>query len=315
MKKVVVITSKTLAKSAGIQSVTQTLFKDTYPIVFLEDGPIEERLEHFDTVLFSGFDEHFIPVVKQAKAKGMKVAVFWHFGAASEVDVEIGTAWRALLPMLTSKQVDLFITCKKGLESVISKLFDVKVFFILNNSECTAYRDTPKDGIGIYSGSSDYWVKNLRPNLYAALMSGKHVDILPYDNTLKSVVSTLGLCNQVSGTTERLEHDAFLKRMSQCELVTYVTFAEGAPILPLEALNNGVICLTGDNHHYFEEDLLLHKFLVVTRPDDPEAIYKQMMIALKQRDPIIDRYYHWKTSYDKTQTENFRYLIDTLEAL
>lgn len=315
-----IVTSSKLAKSGGIQTITQTLFKDTFPIFFLEkEENLENRLKEYDVVLFSGFDKNFIELATELRANMTKVVVFWHFSTACEVDTDIGEAWRALLITLSNQGIDLFITCKPGVDKVISNLFGISTFFIMNNALDSSYASEPKEGIGIYSGSSDYWVKNIRPNLYGALMTGDLVDILPYDDTLKSIVEMVGATNRVTGTKERLAHNEFLKRMSSRQLVTYATFTEGAPILPLEALNNGTICLTGNNHHYFEghpgDDGRLKEFLTVYRPDDPATICNAIQRAMANREYILSEYRKWKAWYDERQKENFNQLIELLNFL
>jgi hypothetical protein len=106
-----------------------------------------------------------------------------------------------------------------------------------------------------------------------------------------------------------------MKRMASRELVTYCTFTEGAPILPLEALNNGVICLTGNNHHYFEGDERLKELLIVHRPDDPETIYNAIENALNHKEEILERYNVWKSKYDDEQKKNFEQLLNCLSSL
>lgn len=315
LSNIAVITSGSFAKSGGIQTVTRTLFEGVMPILYLDkegEENIKNKVKECDSILFSGFDSQTVELTEWAKEKGKKVAVFWHFACASEVDTDLGAAWQSLLSLLCRGKVDLFVTCKYGQSEIIEKLFGVKTFLILNNSLVESYRDEPKNGIGIFSGSSDYWVKNLRPNLYASLMTEKQVDIVPYEDSIRDMVRIMGMENRVTGES-RLEHSLFLKRMASCELVTYVTFAEGAPILPLEALNNGVICLTGDNHHYFADDQRLRDFLVCTRPDDPYAIYKAIERALANRDEILARYYSWKLRYDEAQKQNFNLFIEVLK--
>ena len=45
------------------------------------------------------------------------------------------------------------------------------------------------------------------------------------------------------------------------DVVLYVTFSECAPMLPIESLDAGTICIMGHNHHYFK-DSKLHDYLV-----------------------------------------------------
>lgn len=315
-KDLAVVTSSTLAKNGGIQTITRSYFSPICPIFDLSSADFNQnQLNNFKTIIFSGFDHTFVQLARHLKSIGTKLAVFWHFSGACEVDSDVGNAWRSLLPFLTDRSIDLFITCKKGFDKVITTLFNIPAFFIMNNVLESSFRDIPKNGLGIYSGSSNYWVKNLYANLYACLMVGLPIDIVPYDETLKSVVHSSNRESLVTGVNNQLPYGDFLKRLSTRKLVSYVSFTECAPIIPLEALNNGVICLTGNNHHYFEEDERLRSMLVVSRPDDPAAIFYAIDYALMHRNEILQRYDMWKTSYDFVQKRNFENLLSLLNSL
>ena len=303
-KKVCVVTSRKLAKSGGIIPVTQTLFGGTYEILFMETMKkrgFEKALKDFDTVIFSGFDASFVEVAEWLKEKGKKIAVFWHFATASEADKEISDAWNAVWAV--KDMIDLFITPKKSMAMLAEKLFKLKTFFIMNNSKMQAYKGYSKKGVGVYTGSGTYWPKNFRSNLFAAMMTGRKVDIIPYDGATRAMVETLG--GDVSGSEEVLEHEQFLRRMAGRELVFYVTFTEGNPILPLEALNNGVICIMGNNTDYFENNPVLRQALVCKRPDDIKEILRLATSALNNKKIIFKNYEAWKSEYDKAQQNNF----------
>lgn len=313
---VAVVTNSKSPKNGGILTITQKLFANHFPIFDTANQPFNlADFSSFEVVLFSGFDCSFVPIVRHLKFIGKKIAVFWHFSSACEVDSDIGNCWRALLPLLSNKTIDLFITCKKGLDKVVSRLFNVSSFFIMNNIMEAPFRNLHKNGLGIYSGSSNYWVKNLYCNLYACLMTSRSIDILPYDDSLKSIVRACGKEYLVTGSKEKLSYLEFLERISKCELISYVSFSEGSPLIPLEALNNGVICLSGDNHHYFANDPRLHSLLVVSRIDDPLFIYQKIEEALKCKREILQRYIAWKEHYDMIQSSNFWHCLSLLSSL
>lgn len=316
--KVQVLTSKNLAKSGGIQTVTKTLFENVFPIYYAEDHTQDAILTNFekgDIALFSGFSQELKVLAKSLKEKGVKIAVFWHFSTSSSVDEDIRIDWEALQDILKTKEVDLFISCKPNLPIVIELLYGVKGFFIMNNSFASQKVTTPKKGIGIYSGSSDYWAKNMQTNVMAALLTGEDVDILPLDATISQLVETCHAQDRVSGIASGLPHDEFMERMASRELVTYCTFVEGAPILPLEALNSGTLCLTGNNHHYWEDDPVLRKHLVVNDVEDPKAIYDAITRAIQNKKIILFKYNLWKKRYDREQDKNFAELLQVLQSL
>ena len=98
-----------------------------------------------------------------------------------------------------------------------------------------------------------------------------------------------------------------LKRIANNDVNVYVTFTECAPLIPLESLELGVPCITGDNHHYFE-GTKLEKYLVVSKEDNIIEIYNQIMKALQNKEEILKEYKLWKKDYDllaKKSVENF----------
>ena len=60
-------------------------------------------------------------------------------------------------------------------------------------------------------------------------------------------------------------------------------------MLPLESLEVGVPCITGNNHHYFKGNEL-EKYLVVSQEEKPEAIRDKILSCMKNRDIIIKDY-------------------------
>ena len=88
----------------------------------------------------------------------------------------------------------------------------------------------------------------------------------------------------------------------------YVTFTECAPLTPLESLELGVPCLTGNNHHYWE-GTELEKYLVVEQADGVNRIYEKMEYCIANRDKILKLYREWKKQYDieaKRNIEEFK---------
>ena len=309
------VTSKLFAKSGGIQTVTQTLFKGVFPIFFYENEEnLKKEFNPGDVAVFSGYNADTAELVEELKANGVKVVVFWHFAAAHELDESIRVDWLPLLKQLGEDKIDLFVSCKPGVAEMAEKMFGVKSFFIMNNSYDAA-DVRGKDGLGIYSGSSNYWVKNIPTNLYACLLTGRNTDVLPYEPSLEDIVRLCHAEDRVTGVTGGLPHEEFVQRMASRELVTYCTFSEGAPILPLEALNSGTLCLTGDNHHYWQTDEILRNLLVVNDVQDPVTIANAIERALARKDEILARYGGWKDWYDGQQVRNFQRFLDLLDTL
>ena len=155
--------------------------------------------------------------------------------------------------------------------------------------------------IGIYS-SGNRWVKNVYNQLSAiSLFKDAEVDCVPITSKI-STISRLYEIN-LSGEDHSIPKEELYKRMAANDINVYVTFTECAPLIPLESLELGTICITGDNHHYFEGSEL-EKYLVVNKEDDIMAIYDKMKYALENREKILELYKEWKKDYTKKAKES-----------
>ncbi len=304
-RNMIIISSRQFYRGGGIPVSTENLFKGQFEIVLVELFSQEELIEicsNYREVLFSGYDASEESILRTLKQQGKKIFVFWHFGMAVLTGEPKHIAnWMSLVKLVEEKSIDLVLTCKAGFDKMwrtIPKLKDTPVLHIRNNVTDSSYRNVRKAQMaGVYSGSGDTWVKNSFCNLTAVAMHGGKmtVDITPLSLPLKEYGESLGL--KVTGA-DKLEHNEFLKRMSYCEYVLYVTMTEGCPMLPLEALMNGVICLTGNNHDIFSTSPFLESILVVNRADDPLAIARQLDTALKHKKDVFEEFAECKETWD-----------------
>ena len=320
-------------KSAGIRVATQALFGDLFPIYTYDPehpSSVENlnfhenigKLDGDDVVLFSGFDEFCEQVAAELKKRGVKIAVYWHFSVAIEVDEEIGRSFAALKRAIVEKNVDLFLSCRSATLPVMQKLFDVKVCYIANTSMVAPPDDVKKKrGVGIYSGSTNYWAKNLFTGLYGALYTGRPIDIFPYEPRLQELVEQVNATERVTGDYGlRIPHEDFLKRMARREIVVCASFTEAMPMMPLEALNMGTLALTGPNHDYWtrrgDAGDELHKYLVVPEVDNPTEIARYIDNAIDNRSRILYLYSEkWKPGWDRYQKDTFDDAINTIASL
>jgi len=91
--------------------------------------------------------------------------------------------------------------------------------------------------------------------------------------------------------------------MSKNDINLYATYSECAPMVPLESFELGVPCITGNNHHYWENSKL-KDFVIVDKVDDPIAIYEKIMMCLENKEEVLRLYSEWKEKYDKEVLEN-----------
>ena len=99
-----------------------------------------------------------------------------------------------------------------------------------------------------------------------------------------------------------------MERMAKNDINFYVTFSECAPLIPLESLELGVPCITGNNHHYWE-GTELEKYLVVNENDNVISIYVKAKYCLENKEKVIKIYKDWKKEYDKNSKKSVERFI------
>ena len=162
---------------------------------------------------------------------------------------------------------------------------------IIKNSQ----KNTDKIKVGLYS-SGDRWVKNTYNQISAiSLLENAILDSVPLNDKTKQLCKIFEL--EFTGESNNISREEMFQRMASNDINLYVTFTECAPLIPLESLELGVPCITGDNHHYFE-GTELEKYLVVNKEDNIMEIYKKMKYVLENKQRILELYRVWKKEYD-----------------
>ena len=229
----------------------------------------------------------------------IKIKCFWH-GSISQVSEPYG--WERNLELISMSRdgiLEVFGTCKESLFSFYENL-GIETSFIRNNvilKEKINHEEPKNLTIGLYAAKKDDWRKNLFAQIAAvSLLKNATIDIIPMDYEAATFASNLGLI--VTGLEGAIPRDKLLERMSKNTLNLYVTFSECAPMLPLESFEVGVICLTGNNHHYFKDNEL-EKYLVVNNEESPVEIAQKIKLCLHNKDEILKIYKNWKKENDK----------------
>lgn len=160
--------------------------------------------------------------------------------------------------------------------------------------------------IGLYA-SGDRWVKNTYNQISAAsLVKNAKLDCIPINSKISTLARRYDI--NLTGEENNVPKEEMYRRMANNDINLYVTFTECAPLIPLESLELGTICITGDNHHYFI-GTELEKYLVVTKEDDIMEIYNKINFALENKDKILELYKKWKKDYSKKAKESFENFI------
>ena len=263
-------------------------------------------------VIFSAMCIGWKDLAYYLKKKNPNIVIkcFWH-GSISQVSEPYG--WERnleLIDMCKDGTLKVFGICKESLISFYENI-GIKTCFIRNNvilKESIKHRNPDKLVIGLYAAKKDDWRKNLFGQIAAvSLLKDATIDIIPMDYEAATFASNLGL--KVTGIDKPLPRDELLKRMSENSLNLYVTFSECAPMLPLESFEAGVICLTGNNHHYFMNSEL-EKYLVVNNEESPVEIAEKIKLCLDNKDEVLKLYKSWKKDNDKLSAKSVKEFLE-----
>ena len=219
---------------------------------------------------------------------------------------------KIIFKLLDDNKCDSIAFAKKSMYEQYKQLgYNVEFLANTTNIDFDKKKATKQDDhvvVGVYS-SGNRWVKNTYNQLSAAsLIKNASVDMIPLSQKDKEFASLLKL--EITGKEDTVSHEEMLERISKCDIVLYTTFVECAPILPLECLELGVLCLTGDNHHYWDDCPELKDYLVEPRVDNPVAIAKHAEYSLAHKAEIMKLYAKWKKQYDKECARNLDDFLD-----
>lgn len=291
----------------GVESSTRELFGETVMLPDFEmTSNVSEIAEavarngEIKLVIFSAFGdgwEYLVQKIKEAKPEVI-VKVFWHGSNAMHVEDFDFERFSTIFRLLEQNMIDAVVFAKKSMYEQYKKLGYAVEFLPNNISLKKSVVKKKHEGIriGIYA-SGDRWVKNLYNQMAAAsLVEGAMLDMVPLNDTSMQFAKILKI--GVTGEEKNVSREELLKRIAENDIVLYATFVECAPILPLECLELGVLCITGDNHHYFV-GTPLEKYLVEPKVDNPVAIAERIKKCLKHKDEILGLYKEWKKEYDK----------------
>lgn len=299
----------------GVTSATKELFKNLLPLeeVFLDknvnlisDMILKSKVKQ---VIFSAFDYGWDKIAIRLKKLNpeIKIKSFWH-GSHSQVIEKINWETNVMIINLHKQGIiDVMGTCKESLVNFY-KLQGYKTAFLNNtvvlNDEMKKrienkkknIQNTDKLKLGLYSAGTD-WRKNTYNQVMAAsLFKNATLEVIPLRYEFQKIAYKNDL--NIIGSDSHLKREDLLLEMAKNDITLYVTFSECAPMLPIESLEVGTICITGNNHHYFD-NTKLYDYLVVEREDDVMAIYEKINYALEHKDEIFKLYKEWKKSNDK----------------
>ncbi len=307
----------------GIKNATKELFgEDAIGIIEYTDDEVVEYFakriieKNIKFIAFSGFAEGWDKVIKTIKKlnSDIVIKIIWHGSICMNIYDYDYMAFSNIFKLLKGQDIKSIAFVKKSMYEFYKKK-GYNVELLLNRVSLDAQNnqkeEIPNDGkirMGIYA-SGDRWVKNFYNQMAAAsLIDNCVVDCVPINYKTYELAKMFDI-KEIKGTSTTLEHSKLLERMAKNDIILYVTFSECAPIIPLESLELGVPCITGNNHHYFE-GTDLEEYLVVDKADDVNAIAEAIQNCLKNKEEIMRRYKVWK---EKNNAESKKSVEQFLE--
>ena len=311
----------------GVGSSTKDMFGEVFYLPEIENRRnLQEFVEairknkKIHMIIFSGFADGWEWIVEALRKNcpDKKIKIFWHGSNAMHLEELDWSRFKAVFELLESGTIDQIAFAKKSMYEQYKKL-GYNVEFLPNNiiiDDATKRRVrktelSNRDGvkIGIYA-SGDRWVKNFYNQVAASsLIDNAEIDIIPITPRMVEFAKILKI--NLDGEEGHLQLEDLLARIAQNDIVLYATFVECAPILPLECLELGTICITGDNHHYWT-GTPLEKYLIEPKVDNPVAIAKRIEFCLANKEKVLEAYRKWKKSYNKSCEQKIhKFLTET----
>lgn len=316
----------------GVTSATKELFSNLVALQEIysakEANIIAKKIVNLNIkqVIFSAFCFGWDKLATELKKldKNIKIKIFWHGSNSQVIDAIDSINWKTnMLALDLHKKgiVDVFATCKKSLinfyksQGYNTAFIDNTVRFSDNfkdkilkkNKNDEKNKENRNVKVGLYA-AGNYWRKNMYNQIAAiSLIPDSIADLIPLSYDAK--VFARKCKGKITGVEKGIKREALLARMSQNDINLYITFSECSPMLPIESFEMGVVCLLGDNNHYFK-NTELEKYLVVNREDDVICIANKINYALKNKAKILELYTNWKRKHDIASQESVQKFLD-----
>lgn len=283
----------------GVTSATKELFNNT-----VDCGEIYRKSDvqkicnaiictSVKQVVFSSFAKGYkdLAICLKKKNSSLMLKTYWH-GSHSQILDSYGFPRNLEIIELHKKGIiDVMGTCKESLLNFYLKE-GYKAKFITNKVSTNIKPLTKKKNeevrIGLYAAKCDDWRKNMFTQIVAAsFIDNAVIDMVPLNDEAIAFAKLVGV--KIEGIPNSLRREELIKRVSANDVNLYVTFSECAPMLPLESLEMGVPCITGNNHHYFK-DSELEKYLVVNNEENPDEISEKIKKCISCKDEVSKLY-------------------------
>lgn len=155
--------------------------------------------------------------------------------------------------------------------------------------------------------ATDHPLKNPATQLLAAGLAygGKLDVVVPDKDTFARIQNPFRISTiPIGGGLSQAEHS---RAMEIADIVSYVTFTECSPMIPLEAAQLGIPCLVSPAANIYNGYPILEEMLLVQRPDDVMEIRRRLEAVIQYYPRIVDELY----TFYETETENMEYVRDS----
>lgn len=306
----------------GIMNSTKDLFPNTIAIKeLLNDKEIESIANaiantKIKQIVFSSITFGWKALIEKIHEKNPQIVIkfFWHGSHAMFVQKNESYFLYQIIELLDRNIATSIAFAKESMADFYREK-GYRSYFLPNTVtiKSSKNRGEKENGeeisIGLYS-AGNRWEKNTFNQLSAiSFIPNAIVDIIPATKLVVEFCKRMHIkiLNPKMGYVLR---EDLLKRMAQNDVNLYVTFTECSPVVPLESLEMGVPCITGNNHHYFK-DSKLYDYLVVKSEDDINEIAQKIKLCLEKKEEILTLYREWKEDYDSFVKQCWNHFIES----
>ena len=292
----------------GVAASTLGLFKNNVQLEHVYKKSDIKRIakavieSNIKTVIFSQVCDGWTKIIEEVNKinKDIKIKIIWH-GNCYEYFIDF--TWnlnKEVMNLYNQNKIDSFAFVRSTMYEFYKKC-GYKSYYLQNNvykenNGKMANNNNLKTKIGIYNADT----RELK-NIYTALSAMKLVpnamaDVVPINEGAKKFLEILGL--EATSINDYISNEELMKRIQKNDINIYPTFTENAPMFPLESFEMGVPCLLGNNNDYFV-GTELEKYVILEREDDAEYIKNKIIVALENREEIMNLYQEWKKDFNK----------------
>ncbi len=292
----------------GVAASTLGLFKNNIPLeqVFgrknvdkIAKAVVENNIK---TAIFSQIVDGWTQIIEKINQlnPNIKIKVIWHGNCYEFFSDYTWNLNKEVMNLYKQNKIDSFAFVRSTMYEFYKKV-GFKCYYLQNNvykenAGKIARNNNEKTKIGIYNADT----RELK-NIYTALSSMKLVpncvaDVVPINESAKRFTEILNL--ETTSIDAYIPNEELMQRIQKNDINIYPTFTENAPMFPLESFEMGVPCLLGNNNDYFV-GTKLGSYVILEREDDANYIKNKIMVALKNRDEIMNLYIEWKKNFNK----------------